>query len=322
MSALDKIKQEQQDSETLASLTLRLDAVEAHERELTKSVNAMSGFLKVMDEALTAAINQVKELISQQHEQPSQTQLDDETKNRLNEIEKTLAEVAKQLSLSGAVKLSDGSTVTQSDLQAHSMINQINEKVTALTSTSENLAKEVHEKSHVKLDGKVTGQWLAKKVVEHFDQAVQEPVDGLRSDLEGFREEMGTLGAERLSEVRREVDETVSTLNKKVDVMSLKLSQVCQKFEDIERRATFVGASRIVLAVLPLCVALILVGGLVWGFTSMVGIGPLFGWIWASFTAASLWWHKLLIALGGIGAAALFVWIVFRMGRWVYENLR
>lgn len=322
MSALDKIKQEQQDSETLASLTLRLDAVEAHERELTKSVNAMSGFLKVMDEALTAAINQVKELISQQHEQPSQTQLDDETKNRLNEIEKTLAEVAKQLSLSGAVKLSDGSTVTQSDLQAHSMMNQINEKVTALTSTSENLAKEVHEKSHVKLDGKVTGQWLAKKVVEHFDQAVQEPVDGLRSDLEGFREEMGTLGAERLSEVRREVDETVSTLNKKVDVMSLKLSQVCQKFEDIERRATFVGASRIVLAVLPLCVALILVGGLVWGFTSMVGIGPLFGWIWTSFTAASLWWHKLLIAIGGLGAAALFVWVVFRMSRWVYENLR
>ena len=322
MSALDKIKQEQQDSETLAFLMSRLDAVEAHERELTKSVNAMNGFLKVMDEALTTAINQVKELISQQHEQPSQTQLDDETKNRLNEIEKTLAEVAKQLSLSGAVKLSDGSTVTQSDLQAHSMMNQINEKVTALTSTSENLANEVHEKSHVKLDGKVTGQWLAKKVVEHFDQAVQEPVDGLRSDLEGFREEMGTLGAERLSEVRREVDETVSTLNKKVDVMSLKLSQVCQKFEDIERRATFVGASRIVLAVLPLCVALILVGGLVWGFTSMVGIGPLFGWIWASFTAASLWWHKLLIAIGGLGAAAFFVWIVLRVSQWVYDNLR
>ena len=314
--------QEQQDSETLASLTLRLDAVEAHERELTKSVNAMSGFLKVMDEALTAAINQVKELISQQHEQPSQTQLDDETKNRLNEIEKTLAAIAGQLSDKRVVKLSDGSTVTQSELQAHSMMNQINEKVTALTSTSENLANEVHEKSHVKLDGKVTGQWLAKKVVEHFDQAVQEPVDGLRSDLEGFREEMGTLGAERLSEVRREVDETVSTLNKKVDVMSLKLSQVCQKFEDIERRATFVGASRIVLAVLPLCVALILVGGLVWGFTSMVGIGPLFGWIWTSFTAASLWWHKLLIAIGGLGAAVLFVWVVFRMSRWVYENLR
>ena len=322
MSTLDKIMQEQQALEMLASLMSRLDAVEDQERELTKANNATSGFLKAMDEAHTEAFKRLEGLISQQPEQRSQTQLDDETKNRLSEIEKTLDAVAKQLSDKRVVKLSDGSSVSASELQAHSMMNQINEKVTALTSTSENLAKEVHEKSHVKLDGKVTGQWLAKKVVEHFDQAVQEPVDGLRSDLEGFREEMGTLGAERLSEVRREVDETVSTLNKKVDVMSLKLSQVCRKFEDIERRATFVGASRIVLAVLPLCVALILVGGLVWGFTSMVGIGPLFGWIWTSFTAASLWWHKLLIAIGGLGAAALFVWAVFRMGRWVYENLR
>lgn len=311
MSALDKIKQEQQDSETLASLTLRLDAVEAHERELTKSVNAMSGFLKVMDEALTAAINQVKELISQQHEQPSQTQLDDETKNRLNEIEKTLAEVAKQLSLSGAVKLSDGSTVTQSDLQAHSMMKQINDKVTTLISTSEDLAQEVHEKSHVKLDGKVTGQWLAKKVVEHFNQAVQKPVEGLRSDLEGFREEMGTLGAERLSEVRTEIRELLSEMRG--------VEETAKRYE---RQVNYVSVSRIALALIPLSVALILVGGLVWGVGSMFGIGPLFGWAWASFTAASVWWHKVLIALATLGGAAFFVWAVLRVSQWVYDNLR
>ena len=311
MSALDKIKQEQQDSETLASLTLRLDAVEAHERELTKSVNAMSGFLKVMDEALTAAINQVKELISQQHEQHSQTQLDDETKNRLNEIEKTLAEVAKQLSLSGAVKLSDGSTVTQSDLQALSMMKQINQKMTTLDSTSKELAKEVHEKSHVKLDGEATGKWLAKKVVEHFDQAVQKPVEGLRSDLEGFREEMGALGAERLSEVRRDVATLMGELN-----------DAHREIKAIERRVTFVGISRLALAVLPLFASLLLVGGLVWGVGSMFGIGPLFGWAWGSFMAASLWWQKALIAAATLGGAALFIWVVLRVSRWVYEELR
>ena len=202
------------------------------------------------------------------------------------------------------------------------MMKQINDKVTTLISTSEDLAQEVHEKSHVKLDGKVTGQWLAKKVVEHFNQAVQKPVEGLRSDLEGFREEMGTLGAERLSEVRREVDETVSTLNKKVDVMSLKLTQVCEKFEKIERRVTFVGISRLALAVLPLFTSLLLVGGLVWGFGSMVGIGPLFGWAWASFSATSAWWAKGLIAAATLGGAALFIWVVLRVSRWVYEELR
>ena len=208
------------------------------------------------------------------------------------------------------------------------MMKQISEQMTTLTSTSEKLAEEVHAKSKVLDDEKAkawlakVGRWIADKVDEHFDQAVQEPVDGLRSDLEGFRKEMGTLGAERLSEVRREVDETVSTLNKKVDVMSLKLTQVCEKFEKIERQATFVGISRLALAVLPLFASLLLVGGLVWGFTSMVGIGPLFGWIWASFTAASLWWQKALIAAATLGGAALFIWVVLRVSRWVYEELR
>lgn len=322
MSALDKIKQEQQDSETLASLTLRLDAVEAHERELTKSVNAMSGFLKVMDEALTAAINQVKELISQQHEQPSQTQLDDETKIRLNEIEKTLAEVAKQLSLSGAVKLSDGSTVTQSDLQALSMMKQINQKMTTMTTASESqkesnekwfkwLIAAVKAKSTVQVDADKVADVVAQQVTEHFDQAVQKPVEGLRSDLEGFREEMGALGAERLSEARTELQGLLSEMR-----------GVEEMVKRYERQVNFVSVSRIALALIPLLIALILVGGLVWGFGSMVGIGPLFGWIWASFTAASLWWHKLLIALGGLGAAALFVWIVLRVSQWVHKELR
>ena len=322
MSTLDKIMQEQQDSEKLASLTLRLDAVEDQIRELTKSVNATSGFLKVMDEALTAAINQVKELISQQHEQPSQTQLDDETKNRLNEIEKTLAEVAKQLSLSGAVKLSDGSTVTQSDLQALSMMKQINQKMTTMTTASESqkesnekwfkwLIAAVKAKSTVQVDADKVADVVAQQVTEHFDQAVQKPVEGLRSDLEGFREEMGALGAERLSEARTELQELLSEMRR--------VEEMVKRYE---RQVNFVSVSRIALALIPLLVALILVGGLVWGVGSMFGIGPLFGWIWTSFTAASLWWHKLLIAIGGLGAAAFFVWVVFRMSRWVYENLR
>lgn len=173
------------------------------------------------------------------------------------------------------------------------------------------LAKEVHAKSTVTLDTEAVVQELAKDVNEHFDDAVQKPVDGLRSDLEGFREEMGTLGAERLSEVRRDVATLMSEFN-----------DARRQIKAIERRADFVGISRLALALLPLCTALILVGGLVWGFTSMVGIGPLFGWIWASFTAASVWWHKLLIALGGIGVAVLFVWAVLRASRWIYEELR
>ena len=173
------------------------------------------------------------------------------------------------------------------------------------------LAKEVHAKSTVTLDIEAVVQELAKDVNEHFDDAVQKPVDSLRSDLEGFRDQMATLGAERLSEARTELQGLLSEMR-----------GVEEMVKRYERQVNFVSVSRIALALIPLLIALILVGGLVWGVGSMFGIGPLFGWIWTSFTAASLWWHKLLIAIGGLGAAALFVWVVLRVSQWVYDNLR
>lgn len=289
--------------DTLMNQTKRLTAIEKAQSDLTRTLSSKPSTSETSElDSLRSGVNEIVKT--------------------MNAHSETLNALAETVSDKRVVKTSDGSSVSASELQAHSMMKQINDKVTTLISTSEDLAQEVHEKSHVKLDGKVTGQWLAKKVVEHFDQAVQKPVEGLRSDLEGFREEMGTLGAERLSEVRREVDETVSTLNKKVDVMSLKLTQVCEKFEKIERRVTFVGISRLALAVLPLFTSLLLVGGLVWGFGSMVGIGPLFGWAWASFSATSAWWAKGLIAAATLGGAALFIWVVLRVSRWVYEELR
>lgn len=322
MSALERIKQEQQDSETLASLTLRLDAVEDQSRELTKSVNATTGFLKAMDEAHTAAFKQLKELISQQLEQHSQTQLDDETKNRLNEIEKTLSVLAETVSDKRVVTLSDGSQVSASEVQAFEMTKQTSAQMTTMTSAFESqkesnekwfkwLIQAVKAKSTVQVDADKVADVVAQQVTEHFDQAVQKPIEGLRSDLEGIREEMSTLGAERLSEVRTEIRELLSEMR-----------GVEETVKRYERQVNFVSVSRIVLALIPLSVALILVGGLVWGVGSMFGIGPLFGWAWASFTAASVWWHKVLIALATLGGAALFGWIVLRVSRWVYENLR
>lgn len=70
---------------------------------------------------------------------------------------------------------------------------------------------------------------------------------------------------------------------------------------------TFVGISRLALAVLPLFASLLLVAGLVWGLGSMFGIGPLFGWAWGAFTAAATWWAKALIAAATLAGAGLFV---------------
>ena len=295
-----------------------LDAVEAQERELTKANNAMSGFIKAMDEALTAAIKQVKELISQQHEQPSQTQLDDETKNRLSEIEKTLAAVAKQLSDKRVLKLSDGSSVSASELQAHSMMKQIKEQMTETTTALGELKKTVGNGRTVRVDMSKLSEYAVGVLDERLSVAVEERVQRIESTLDGYEQRVADIGAQKVAETAQKVAEVSDKANK----VFASLERNERRLEDLEGRIPWTTVGKVAIAVLPLFASLLLVGGLVWGFGSMVGIGPLFGWAWGAFTAASLWWQKALIAAATLGGAALFIWVVLRVSRWVYEELR
>ena len=318
MSTLDKIMQEQQALEMLASLMSRLDAVEDQERELTKANNATSGFLKAMDEAHTAAFKRLEGLISQQPEQRSQTQLDDETKNRLSEIEKTLSAVAKQLSASGLVKLSDGSEVSASELQAFAMMKQINEQTTTLTSALDELKKTVGNGRTVRVDMSKLSEYAVGVLDERLSVAVEERVQRIESTLDGYEQRVADIGAQKVAETAQKVAEVSDKANK----VFASLERNERRLEDLEGRIPWTTVGKVAIAVLPLFASLLLVGGLVWGFGSMVGIGPLFGWAWGAFTAASLWWQKALIAAATLGGAALFIWVVLRVSRWVYEELR
>lgn len=318
MSTLDKIMQEQQALEMLASLMSRLDAVEAQERELTKANNAMSGFIKAMDEAHTAAFKRLEGLISQQPEQRSQTQLDDETKNRLSEIEKTLDAVAKQLSDKRVVKLSDGTSVPASDLQAFSMMKQIKAGMTTMTSALDELKKIVGNGRTVRVDMNQLSEYAVGVLDERLSVAVEERVQRIESTLDGYEQRVANIGTQKTTEAAQKVDTVIDKANKAV--ASLERNE--SRLEALEGRIPWTTVGKVAIAVLPLFASLLLVGGLVWGFGSMVGIGPLFGWAWGAFTAASLWWQKALIAAATLGGAALFIWVVLRVSRWVYEELR
>ena len=318
MSALDKVKQEQQNLETSASLMSRLDAVEDQTRELTKSINAMSGWLKAMDEAQTAAIKRLERLISQQHEQPSQTQLDDETKNRLNEIEKTLAAIAGQLSDKRVLKLSDGSEVSNSEFQAFSMMKQIKSEQTKIITALDELKKTVGNGRTVRVDMSKLSEYAVGVLDERLSVAVEERVQRIESTLDGYEQRVVDIGAQKVAETAQKVAEVSDKANK----VFASLERNERRLEDLEGRIPWTTVGKVAIAVLPLFASLLLVGGLVWGVMSMFGIGPLFGWAWASFTAASLWWQKMLIAAATLGGAALFIWVVLRVSRWVYEELR
>lgn len=278
--------------ESQASLRKGLTSVE---QEMITRTNALKSLIQTSEtselDSLTSDVNAIK--------------------TTLNEQSKTLSELGKTVSDKRVVKQSDGSEVSASELQAHSMMKQLSSNLTKTTSALGELTAQVKAKSHVSLNAEKVAEVMSRRVTQHFDHAVQEPVDGLRSDLQGLREEMGALGSDKLSEVRTAVEESLSELN-----------EARRNVEAIERRVTFVGISRLALAVLPLFASLLLVGGLVWGVGNMFGIGPLFGWAWASFVAAEMWWAKALIAAATLGGAALFVWLVLRVSRWVYEELR
>lgn len=234
----------------------------------------------------------------------------DAIKLTLNKQSEMLAALSETVSDKRVVKQSDGSVVSGSELQAHSMMKTLSAELARMTSSLNNLTASVKAKSNVTLNAEKVAEVVSRRVTEHFDQAVDVPMQGLRSDLEGLRSEMGALGNEKLAEVEKSVEGSLKYLN-----------DARRNIEDIERRVTFVGIGRLTLATLPVFASLLIVGGLVWGLGTMLGIGPVFSWAWASFAAASIWWHKVLIALATLGGAAGFIWLVLRLARWIYDEL-
>lgn len=180
-----------------------------------------------------------------------------------------------------------------------------------MASSLDKLTKVVGNGRTVRINVERLSKYVADRFEESVATAVKPEFDSLHAELDEYQTQMGTLGTEKLKEVQRSIDTTLSDLHRAE-----------QRVASLEQRATFVGVGRLALAVLPLFAALIIVGSLVWGVGEVIGVGPVFGWVWDSFAAASIWWHKTLIALGGLAGAGAFLWLVLRGAQWIYEQLR
>ena len=287
---------------------------------MTKSQEKLSERMTGLETQMTNLKNALNS--SMQTSQPSQL---DSLASDVNAIKTTLNEHSELLSAHGetvsdkrVLKLSDGSTVTQSDLQAFSMTKQINEKMTIMTTALDELKKTVGNGRTVRVDMSKLSEYAVGVLDERLSVAVEERVQRIESTLDGYEQRVADIGAQKVSEAAQKVAEVSDKANK----LAVYLVSNESRLEDLAGRMQWTAVGKVAIAVLPLFTALILVGGLVWGFGSMVGIGPLFGWAWGAFTVASLWWQKVLIAAATLGGAALFIWVVLRVSRWVYEELR
>lgn len=198
------------------------------------------------------------------------------------------------------------------------MMKQIKEQMTETTTALGELKKTVGNGRTVRVDMSKLSEHAVGVLDERLSVAVEERIQRIESILDGYEQRVADIGAQKVAETAQKVDTVIDKANKAV--ASLERNE--RHLESLEGRIPWMTVGRVAIAVLPLFASLLLVGGLVWGVMSMFGIGPLFGWAWGAFAAASLWWQKALIAAATLGGAALFIWVVLRVSRWVYEELR
>ena len=198
------------------------------------------------------------------------------------------------------------------------MMKQIKEQMTETTTALGELKKTVGNGRTVRVDMSKLSEYAVGVLDERLSVAVEERVQRIESTLDGYEQRVANIGAQKTTEAAQKVDTVIDKANKAV--ASLERNE--SRLEALEGRIPWTTVGKVAIAVLPLFASLLLVGGLVWGVMSMSGIGPLFGWAWGAFAAASLWWQKALIAAATLGGAALFIWVVLRVSRWVYEELR
>lgn len=119
--------------------------------------------------------------------QTSEVSLPDSLTSDVNAIKQsaTLSTLGVTVSNKRIVKMSDGSTVSASELQAHSMMKTLEASHKTMAIVLSELTASVKAKSHVALNDDKVADYMSWRIEEHFQKTVQEPVYGLRSDLQG-----------------------------------------------------------------------------------------------------------------------------------------
>ena len=319
MGLLDTMKQadeQQSTTETLEEWTSRLPAVEQQLSKLTKTVADLTAFVKVMDEQQEARLKRLS--TSQQHEQPSRPQLDDETRSRIAEIEKTLASVASQLTSSEAVKLPDGSSVRRSDLDAHTMMTRIEKQLATTAQSSAELAEAVKKRGNVRIDTAKLEQHAVKVLDARLAKAVEPSIVRVEKTLAAFELQVTEVGTQRTVAATQELERVVA----KADEVVASVRAAERRLAALEGKVAWTAVGRMCLALLPLAAVLLVVGGLTVGAAHALGVSPLLGWAWTSFAETSVWWHKALIAAATLSGVALFARLIWWLAARLADDLR
>ncbi|WP_167149427.1 SNARE domain-containing protein [Actinomyces sp. ZJ308] len=196
------------------------------------------------------------------------------------------------------------------------MTQGINNQLKTMVSSCDHLAKEVRQRGTVRINTDKLTQHCVGVLDKRLALAVEGPLRRLEERLDDLERRVSSLGAKEVSRAVGEVERVTA----KIDELMEAMRDAELRIDRLSARVTWVSAGRMCLALLPLAVVLLVVGGLTLGAFHALGVGPILGWAWASFAAAQAWWAKALIALGTLSCVAVFIWLVGRASRWIADE--
>ncbi|WP_422114729.1 hypothetical protein [Brachybacterium sp. UNK5269] len=180
-----------------------------------------------------------------------------------------------------------------------------------MASETELLAKEVHAKTHVKVDNEKVAQFVAAKLGAEIDAKVAESAGRVDKLLKSQEARLAELGDARVSEVTKTLQGATKGLERAERVVS-----------GMKRSLTWAGVGKVAAASIPFALVVLALVMLLGLGGQLFGIGPVFSWAWASFAAAEAWWAKVLIALSTIAGALGVLWVVKVLGQKLYATYR
>lgn len=276
--------------DTLRSQSERLAAIEKAQSDLTRSLSSKPSTSEVsLPDSLTNDVNEIKKT--------------------LNAQSATLSALGETVSDKRVVKQSDGSEVSASDLEAHSMMKQLEASQKVMTTALAELKQVVGNGRTVRIDMNRLSEYAVGVLDERLARAVEAPVQRVESTLDGVEQRVAAIGTQKASEAAQAVEKVTG----KADELVASVGRAERRLKALEGRMTWTAVGRVCLALLPLAAVLLVLGGLTMGVFHALGFGPLLGWAWGSFEAASTWWAKGLIAVATLGGVAGFTALVWRL---------
>mgnify|MGYP000961003743 CR=1 FL=1 len=132
-----------------------------------------------------------------------------EIKQKQSEQNKLLSVIGETVSDKRVLKLSDGSEVSNSELQAFSMMKQIKSEQTKIITALDELKKTVGNGRTVRVDMSKLSKYAVGVLDARLSVAVEERVQRIESTLDGYEQRVADIGAQKVAETAQKVAEVL-----------------------------------------------------------------------------------------------------------------